>query len=76
MPDFIRVTVKQQGLASEEFADAAFLGLTPAAVFGIGVNVGIKAVIVGPGLQPAGGRLFFREAYRYDGFGAFKTEFP
>src|SRR5581483_7817764 len=57
--DLIAVAVEHQSFAPEKLADAPLGGLAPARVIDLGIDVGVKAVLLGLHGVPRGFRLAF-----------------
>src|SRR5579871_3861490 len=72
----VAVAVEHQSVAPAEFPEAPFLGLAPARVRPVGVDVGIKTVLIGSVLVPRGGRLAADELDFHNRFDALKAIFP
>src|SRR5271169_1197553 len=74
--DLIAVAVEDYRRPCEDFSEAAFLGLAPARMVNVGINVGVETVFRGGIAIPGGGRLFFLETDFHQGLDALVSIFP
>src|SRR6266403_1332718 len=74
--DLIAVAVEHNGRPHEDFAEAALLGLAPARMVDVGIDVRVETVLAGCIAIPRGGRLFFLEADFHQRLDALITVFP
>src|SRR5216684_1550500 len=74
--DLVSVTVEWQRRTTMILADASFARLAPARMIDGGVNVRIKAVLVGRRDIPGSRRLFLGQTNIHDRFDPFETVFP
>ena len=74
--DLVLITVEHEGVALEDFAEAAFFGLAPARMIDVGIHVGIEAVLVRVGEIPGCGRFFSDKFDFDDGLDALETVLP
>ena len=66
---------REQSAETGLAGDAALLGLAPAGMADVGIDVGIKTVFVGCLDVPCGRRFFFEKIYFDNGFDGLETVF-
>src|SRR5262244_97193 len=72
----LAVAVEHERVALEKVAQAALLGLGPARVIDLGIDVGVKAVFNRVGQVPRRGGHFLDELDFDDGLDAFEAVLP
>jgi len=77
--DLVAVAVEHlggNGVGQEAGVDAALVGLGPAGVVVVGIDVGVEAVLLAVGVVPGGVGLFVGEVEFDDGFGGLEAVLP
>src|SRR5882672_3765009 len=74
--DLLAITIKHERGALEDFAEAAFLRLSPARVVDAGIHVGVKTVFIGSHAVPGGWRQLLLKLDLDERFDALETVFP